>query len=104
MAWYWWTAICLYLSIGMYLGGVWFNDEGETNWDFLASITLIGIFWPITIVGVLIGHFRHEIWNFTRISSIIDKYKRYKREKMNDEDYDNMRLERMGADEEYWKV
>lgn len=104
MAWYWWTAICIYLSIGMWLGGMWFNDDGDTVLHFIYSITIIGLFWPLAILVVLFVDFKQEIGDFTRINKLIFKYKEYKREKMNDEEYDNMRLERIGADEEYWKV
>jgi hypothetical protein len=108
MAWYWWTAICVYIAIGSYIAGAWMNERLEMNdahHAFLISITLIPAWWLFILLS-LYKEFKQQIWDhfiypvlrYTGIAYLLEKWQEKKED---EEELD--KDERMGY-KDYWDV
>ncbi len=110
MAWYWWLGICVYCSIGFWIGGWWFGDEREQQTKLLAFIfsIFIAVFFPFVIIISIIIAIWDNIKIYLNKLNVVRKIhnfiKRKKEIRELNKNYENDRLERMGVDEKYWKV
>ena len=73
MAWYWIIALNVYIAIGYYMAGMWFNEDGENGYHFLVAIGIIGLFWPILLAVILIAH----LIAYLKESSVWDRFWRW---------------------------
>jgi hypothetical protein len=103
MEWYLILAICIYLSGGFWCAGYAYSENDDSSFlPFFAFVIFFGFLWPITIT--VLGCVRLYNAYFSWPPEWYKDWKLKKEEDEVDEDYDDMRLERMGMSDDIWKT